>query len=64
MNAPTAPASEESADLAARRLRLLHLQQELAQPKRTLSMQVLARQRVPHLEEAINHLIVSLAESA
>ena len=62
-HAPPA-AGEEVADLAARRLRLLALQQELAQLKRTPSMQLLARQRIPRLEEAIKHLIASLAESA
>ena len=46
------------------RQRLLTLQQELAQRKRTPSMQVLARQRISRLEEAIKHLIASLAESA
>lgn len=61
---PSAPASEEADDLAARRLRLLALQQELAHPKRTPSMRLLARQRIPRLEEAIKHLIASLAESA
>ena len=36
----------EAEDLAARCLRLLALQQELAQLKRTPSMQLLARQRI------------------
>jgi hypothetical protein len=35
----------------------------LAQLKRTPSMQLLARQRIQRLEEAIKQLIVSLAES-
>ena len=64
LSGPPAPVNEEAADLAARRLRLLALQQELAQLKRTPSMQLLARQRIPRLEEAIKHLIASLAESA
>ena len=36
----------------------------MAQLKRTPSMQVLARQRIPRLEEAIKQLIASLAASA
>ena len=48
----------------ARRQRLIQLQGELAQLKKTPSMQLLARQRIPRLEEAIKHLIASLAESA
>ena len=60
---PRPSKSDEAADLAARRQRLLALQQELAQLKRTPSMQLLARQRIPRLEEAIKHLIASLAES-
>ena len=58
------PASEDAAEIAARRLRLRALQQELAQLKRTPSMQLLARQRIPRLEEAIKHLIASLTASA
>lgn len=53
MSVPSAPASEDAGDLAARRLRLLTLQQELAQLKRTPSMQLLARQRIPRLKKAI-----------
>ena len=44
--------------------RLLALEQELAQRKRTPSMQLLAQQRIPRLEEAIKHLIASLTVSA
>jgi hypothetical protein len=44
--------------------RLLALQQELAQLKRTPSMQLLACQRIPRLEEAIKHLIAELQERA
>ena len=58
------PASEDAVEIVARRQRLLALQQELAQLKRTTSMQLLARQRIPRLEEAIKQLITSLAESA
>ena len=54
----------DPSDLVARRQRLLALQHELAQLKRTPSMQLLARQRIPGLEEAIKHLIASLSESA
>lgn len=63
MSGPSSPTSEDAADRAARRLRLLKLQQELAQFKRTPSMQLLARQRIPHLEKAIKHLIASLASA-
>ena len=61
---PRPSASDEAADLAARRQRLLALQQELAQLKRTPSMQLLARQRIPRLEEAIKHLIAEIQASA
>lgn len=64
MSGPTAPASEDAADHAARRQRLLALQQELAQLKRTPSMQLLARQRIPRLEAAIKQLIASFEETA
>lgn len=64
LTGPAAPGNEEATDLAARCLRLLALQQELAQLKRTPSMHLLARQRIPRLEEAIKHLIASLAVSA
>ena len=47
-----------------RQQRLRQLQRELAQLKKMPSMQLLARQRIPRLEEAIKHLIASLAESA
>lgn len=50
--------------MASRRQRLLTLQQELAHLKRAPGMHLLARQRIPRLEEAMNHLIASLAESA
>ena len=43
MSGPSSPTNEDAAELAARRLRLLALQQELAQLKRTPSMQLLAR---------------------
>lgn len=64
MSVSTALASEEAADLAARRQHLLALQQELAHLKRPPSMQLFARQRIPRLEEAIKRLIASLAETA
>ena len=64
MSAPTQPASEDPAEIAARRQRLLALQQELAQLTRTPSMQLLARQRIPRLEEAIKRLIAEMQESA
>ena len=44
------PVSEDSK-------RLLVLQQELAQLKHTPSVQLLARQRIPRLEEAIKRLM-------
>ena len=47
----------------ARREQLVQLQGELAPLKKTPSMQLLARQRIPRLEEAIKHMIASLAES-
>jgi hypothetical protein len=43
---------------------LLALQRELAQLKRTPSMQLLARQRIPRLEAEIKQLVVALQESA
>jgi hypothetical protein len=61
---PRPSESNEAEDIAAQRLRLLALQKELGQLKRTPSMQLLARQRIPRLEEAIKHLIASLTESA
>jgi hypothetical protein len=64
ISGPSAPANEEAADRAARRQRLLALQQELAQIKRTPSMQLLARQRIPRLEAAIRQLIASFEETA
>lgn len=42
----------------------MQLQGELAQLKKTPSMQLLARKRIPRLEEAIKQIIASLAESA
>lgn len=41
----------------------MQLQSELAHLKKSPSMQLLARQRIPRLEEAIKQLIASLAES-
>ena len=62
-HAPPA-AGEEVAEVAARRQRLLALQRELAQLKRTPSMQLLARQRIPRLEAEIKQLVTALQESA
>jgi hypothetical protein len=42
---------------------LLALQRELAQLKRTPSMHLLARQRIPRLEAEIKQLVVVLQES-
>jgi hypothetical protein len=47
-----------------RRERLLRLQHELAQLKRTPSMQLLARQRIPKLEAEIKQVLIDLQESA
>jgi hypothetical protein len=62
-HAPPA-AGEEAAEVAARRQRLLALQRELAQLKKTPSMQLLARQRIPRLEAEIKQLVNALQESA
>lgn len=59
---PTAPSSEEAVEIIA--CLLLALQQELTQLTRTPSMQLLAQQQIPRLEEAIKHLIASLSTSA
>lgn len=56
--------SEEAAKGAARRQRLLVLQRELAQFKRTPSMHLLAQQRIPRLEAEIKQLVTSLLDSA
>lgn len=45
-----------------RRERLMQLQRELAQLKRTPSMQLLARQRVPKLEAEIKRLVAEIPE--
>lgn len=50
---PEVPLSEDNAETAARRQRLSSLQQELALLKRTPSMQLMGRQHIPRLEEAI-----------
>jgi len=57
-------AGEEAAEVAARRQRLLALQRELAHLKKTPSMQLLARQRVPRLEAEIKQLVSALQASA
>ena len=44
--------------------RLTQLQGELAHLKKSPSMRLLARQRIPRLEAEIKHLVASLAESA
>jgi hypothetical protein len=58
--APTDAASVQD----TRRQRLMKLQSEVAQLKRTPSMQLLARQRLPLLEAEIKQLIGEIAESA
>jgi len=55
---------EEAAEKTARHQRLLALQRELAQLKRTPSMQLLARQRIPRLEAEIKQLVTALQDSA
>ncbi|HLV98516.1 MAG TPA: hypothetical protein VKT82_07530 [Ktedonobacterales bacterium] len=62
-HAPPA-AGEEAAEVAARHQRLLALQRELAHLKRTPSMQLLARQRIPKLEAEIKQLISETPETA
>lgn len=57
-------AGEEAAEVATRHQRLLTLQRELAQLKRTPSMQMLARQRIPRLEAEIKQLVAVLQEGA
>ena len=61
-HAPPA-AGEEAAEVAVRCQRLLALQRELAQLKKTPSMQLLARQRIPRLEAEIKQLFAMLQES-
>ena len=58
------PAPEEAAEVAATYRRLFALQQELALLKKTPSMQLLARQRIPRLEAEIQQLLAALQESA
>ena len=55
---------EADPDHSTRWQRLMQLQSELAHLKKTPSMQLLARQRIPRLEEAIKHLITELQASA
>ena len=43
---------------------ILKLQSELAQLKKTPSMQLLGRKRIPHLEAAIKQLIAEIEASA
>jgi hypothetical protein len=57
-------AGEEAAKIATRRQRLLALQGELAQLKKTPSMHLLARQRIPRLEAKIKQLVAALQASA
>lgn len=57
-NDPTEP------EQATRWQRLTKLQEELAQLKKTPSMQLLARRRIPRLEAEVKQLIASLAASA
>ena len=49
-------------EVATRRQRLLALQWKLAQLKRTPSMQLLARQRIPRLEAEIKQVVAALQE--
>lgn len=58
------PAGEEAAEVAARRQRVLALQRELAHLKKTPSMQLMARQRIPRLEAEIKQVVMTLQESA
>ena len=62
-HAPPA-AGEEVAEVAARRQRLLALQRELAHLKKTPSMQLLARQRIPRLEAEVKQLESALQGGA
>lgn len=55
-------AGEEATEVAARRQRLLALQRELAQLKRTPSMHLLAWQRIPRLEVKIKQVVAALQE--
>jgi hypothetical protein len=57
-------ADEEAAEVAARYQRLLTLQRELAHLKKTPSMQLLARQRIPRLEAEIKQLVATLQARA
>lgn len=61
--AHASPAGGETAEAAARYQRLLALQRELAQLKKTPSMQLLARQRIPRLEAEVKQLVSALQES-
>ena len=63
-NTSLLPAGEEATEVAARHQRLLALQRELAQLKRTPSMQLLARQRILRLEAEIKQVVTALQESA
>ena len=60
----TAAAARKRGHCRDRRQRLLALQQKPAQLKRTPSMQLIARQRLPRLEEAIKHQIAEIQASA
>ena len=61
---PHLPATIKFAEVAARYQHLFALQQELALLKKTPSMQLLARQRIPRLEAEIQQLLAALQESA
>jgi hypothetical protein len=56
-------AGKEAAEVASKHQRLLALQRELALLKRTPSMHLLARQRIPRLEAEIKQLVGALQES-
>jgi hypothetical protein len=63
---PTPPASATPAlsEQATRGLRLTTLQEELAHLKKTPSMQLLARRRIPLLEAEIKRLLAEMQQSA
>jgi hypothetical protein len=60
---PRVPATITFAEDAARYQRLFALQQELALLKKTPSMQLLARQRIPRLEAEMKQLLATLQAS-
>ncbi len=58
---PPASATSVLSEQATRRQRLTTLQDELAHLKKTPSMQLLARRRIPHLEAEIKQLIAEMS---